>query len=503
MQRIALVTQLAIWIAAALASSLVVDANGQVVVDDPNHQAVIRQLLQDQEVFPVTKSEGLIKGATPDAAELLRIRFRQRGIEVDSSQAEALISQLLLRGKGQVASRIDPAIALTPHASGHKGTHGDLAEVDISRTNPNRYGLSRASAMSADGSIYQDGRVVGHWQSKCTKTTVGSRSGVVEDFTAFLRKDYRSGGRTVYEGFVPRDQYQALLDSGVIDSDGRYRDIDELRNEINQNIDAARSGGRDDKPLIKEALLETGRRPSGLSDDTLRQLRFKPTPKTYEEYRAAVAELPKQAKVGEFAEPRIVSPSNRAMMIMSALLLVYEFGTLQSKPLDTRTALGLAAATGESASALNPSAKAVKRVAMKLPKSLRTSVPSARSLTRLGRVAGAAGIVITAAVVGYDILEYSRGNMTKREFQASMAGSGGALAAAGTGAWAGAKIGAFGGPWGVAIGATVGGIGGGILGAFAGEAAVSSYWQALDETELDYSIELLKQKIRAAGINVN
>lgn len=471
-----------LWLLAVLVAVKVLPAHAQVVADDPVHQRVMHALVNDPDVFRVTKSGGFVKGASPDAASALKARFKRLGVDADDIQAAALVDQVLVRSKGRVPSNVDAGTLLSPYKEGHK-THGDLAEVDVHRIDPARYGFSKGNSVSADGSIYENGKVVGHWQSKCEQSLTGSRNGILKDFKTFLRKDYRIGARAPFEGFIPRDQYDELRRTGAIDADGRFRDLSDLRAQVmrSEGPDPARS----------------------LDTETLRQLQFKPLPKPYAEYPARVTSLARDAKIGEYTHRSTPTATSRQARVAALMLAVYDIGSFRLSEADGLSTLSTVATVTESASSLKPSSRDAKRFFERLPKSARPLLPSSRSLGRLGRGAGAAGILITAGVVGLDIYKYSSGQMTKRDFQTSMASSGGGLAGGFGGAMVGAKIGVVGGPLGITAGAIIGGAVGGFTGAFFGESIAAGYWASLDAEELEYSIKLIEDKIRRAGIPLN
>jgi hypothetical protein len=471
--------RLRLWLLAALLAVKASPAHAQVVADDPVHQRVMHALVNDPDVFPVTKSGGFVKGASPAAASALKARFKRLGVDADDIQAAALIDQVLVRSKGRVPSDIDAGTLLSPYKEGHK-THGDLAEVDVHRIDPARYGFSKGNSVSADGSIYENGKIVGHWQSKCEQSLTGSRDGILKDFKTFLRKDYRIGAQTPFEGFIPKDQYDELLRTGVIDADGRFRDLSDLRSRVMKSPgpDPARS----------------------LDPETLRQLQFKPLPKPYAEYPARMNSLARDAKIGAYTHRSTPTATSRHVRGAALLAAVFELGSFRLSEADGLSTFSTAAAVMESTSTLKPSPRDAKRFVERLPQSARSLVPSSRSLGKVGRGAGVAGILITAGIVGWDIYKYSSGQMSTRDFQTSMASSGGGLAGGLGGAFVGAKIGVVGGPLGVAVGAVIGGAIGGLSGAFFGESVVGGYWASLDAEELEYSIRLIEDKIRRAGI---
>jgi hypothetical protein len=169
-----------------------------------------------------------------------------------------------------------------------------------------------------------------------------------------------------------------------------------------------------------------------------------------------------------------------------------------------------ATSVAESAAMAPKLPKSAGRWVSRLPKGAAAYLPGGKSLGNIGKFAGKASAVLVAAIAAYYIYQYNSGTMSKRDFSTSMGGLAGGVAGGivggVAGAEAGAMIGAFGGPIGLAIGTPVGGVVGSLVGAFGGawasESSIDVYWSSLDAEELAYTLELLRQKIRAAGIAV-
>jgi hypothetical protein len=480
-------------------------AAAQIVATDPFHQQLLHEaLVNDRDIFDVSKSEGFVTRASPEAADAIVAKFARMGVTVTPEQARAVLAQILLRAKGRLPSKIDPSMLLAPYADDHRTLHGHLAEVDITQLNSERYRFSKGNSISADGTIYVGGRESGGWQSKCYATLSGSRDGIIEGFTKFLRLEYRSNSTAPYEGFIPRDQYDAMVRAGVIDQNGRFQDLADLRARMEDVYDSMRRGGYDDNPKVKEALQQSQKLASQFTTETLRKLQFKPLPDTYDGYKNRVRQLPEQAQIG----PHAASPPNqakgRAALVALFLSVTWEVGSLgiqPVRPIDLASAgLGMA----QELDGVKRIPKSARSAIAKLPRSLQRLVPSAKNLSLAGKLAGRAAILVTVGVAAWDIISYSRGKISQRQFETAMGGTGGALAGGAGGAKLGALIGlSAGGPLGASVGAVVGGIAGGLVGAFAAESLVSSYWSSLDEADRAYALELLKTRIRNAGIPVN
>jgi hypothetical protein len=209
-------------------------AAAQIVATDPFHQQLLHEaLVNDRDIFDVSKSEGFVTRASPEAADAIVAKF----------------ARILLRAKGRLPSKIDPSMLLAPYADDHRTLHGHLAEVDITQLNSERYRFSKGNSISADGTIYVGGRESGGWQSKCYATLSGSRDGIIEGFTKFLRLEYRSNSTAPYEGFIPRDQYDAMVRAGVIDQNGRFQDLADLRARMEDVSRPRRSGSCNSSPF--------------------------------------------------------------------------------------------------------------------------------------------------------------------------------------------------------------------------------------------------------------
>jgi hypothetical protein len=474
-------------------------ASAQIVADDPVHQQLLSDLLTyDRDAFEVSKTEGFVTRARPEAAKALKARFARIDVSVSDEQARAVVEQMMLRAKGRSPANIPPASLTLPFSDKHRTLHGHLAEVDIVASNPARYGFSKGNSISADGSIYSDGKVTGGWQSKCYATTEASRDGSIEGFAKFLREEYRVSSKQPYEAFIPRDQYESLRRAGVINEDGRFRDLADLRKRVDECVGRARSDGYDDHPLVKAALLKTGENAKGFTVDTMRQFQLRPQPDTYEGYRTRVAELPKQARIGKHTAPNAGRRAGKGTAITAALIAISAdaYGASHTSPRAIEIAQSGAGVLSE-LEQLKRLPKPLKDGLSKLPRGVQKLFPSASSLSKVGRLAGKATAVITALLVSRDIYSYASGSTTVREFSAAMGSTAGGIG----GGMAGVAIGAaIGGPFAPAT-AVIGGIAGGIAGAFFSESAVASYWDSLDDADRVYALELFKAKIRAAGFS--
>lgn len=486
-------------------------ASPQVATEDPIHQRIAHQLLDDDEVFFKSKG-GLVNAYAPDAALSLQRRYKLEGVEVSPEQARALVTHMMLRSSGRDPAAIDAAMLLAPYDKSFRNQHGFFQEIAISAADPAKYRLSKSNSLSADGTIYEGGKATGSWQSKCYLTLDGSRDGVVEGFTKYLAQDYRLEHGRRYEGFIPQDQYQALRASGAIDDDGRVRDLGKLRDEMSGVVEeAARGESRGEgqyakKTKVRELILTTGSKLSSLKDTDLELLRFRPAPGTHASYKELAVINNKHGKLGEHAVP---SPhtnprlAGKARLVMAFPLIAYDGATMNWRSLGAFDVAMTATSVAESAAMAPKLPKSAVRWVSRLPKGAAAYLPGGKSLGNIGKFAGKASAVLVAAIAVYYIYQYNSGTMSKREFTTSMGGLAGGLVGGVAGALAGAAIGTLVvGPIGTAIGMTVGTIVGAYCGAWASESLIDAYWSSLDADELAYTLELLRQKIRAAGIAV-
>jgi hypothetical protein len=288
--------------------------------------------------------------------------------------------------------------------------------------------------------------------------------------------------------------------SGVIDQDGRFSDLADLRARVEGVYADARRGAYDTAPQVKQAILESEGFSKSFTVDTMRQLQFKPLPDTYDGYQRRVAELPMQAKIGPHAVAPSAAVKGRAALFAALVSIAWDAGTLRTNPMEMA---GAGVGAVQHLEDLRRMPKAVRDAISKLPRSLRSLAPQARGLATVGRFAGRAALVLTVAIASWDVYSYAYGQTSRRQFESSMAATAGGLAGGIAGAKVGALIGAAGGPIGVAIGATVGGIVGGVAVAIGSEAAVGSIWSGMDEADRRFAIELVKERIRAAGMSID
>ena len=494
-------------------------ASPQVATEDPIHQRIAHQLLDDDEVFFKSKG-GLVNSCAPDAALSLQRRFKLEGVEVSPDQAKALVTHMMLRSSGRDPAAIDAAMLLAPYDKGFTTQHGFLQEWAISSADPATYRLSKFNSLSVDGTIYEGGKATGSWQSKCYSTLDGSRDGVVEGFTKYLAQDYRLEHGRRYDGFIPQDQYEALRASGAIDDDGRVRDLGKLRSEMSGVVEeAARGESRGEgqyakKTKVRELILTTGSKLSSLKDTDLELLRFRPAPGTHASYKELAVINNQHGKLGEHAVP---SPhtnprlAGTAGLVMAFALIAYDGYSLNWRSLGALDVAMTATSGAESAAMAPKLPKSAVRWVSRLPKGAAAYLPGGKSLGKIGKFAGKASAVLVAGIAAYYLYQYNSGTLSKREFTTSMGGLAGGLAGGFAGGFAGAKGGAAvgflgGGPPGAAIGWTIGSIVGSLFGAICGawasESSIDAYWSSLDTDELAYTLELLRQKIRAADIAV-
>jgi hypothetical protein len=473
---------------------------------DARHAEALKAFVCDTEFF-TRLSNGAVASVSATPGDLVRYLKRQ-GITITPDGAGLLLTHVSLKLKGRNPTGISANKLVTAYRQGSTGRHGDFAELDFVRRNPGTASWSNAGSQTTDFTFRgPNGEVTGYGQIKCRSTANKSAHDVVENFVKFQSSDWPGKSSSEFTGLIPRDQFDMLVKSGVLDSEGKMNQqaLQQRMAQIDRTVEADGYG-----PLNRKRL-NAGRAALRGSPTGLQRLRFKPLEQTYDEYRkmsddhdAATARR-QQTKTSKslLRTPARSLPLHASTRKSSAVIGVFT-GLLGLRDMQfsrnaSRATLGvLDAATGIAAESANlydgRQKRALNRIAKNLPKALRQRlIPKVGSVRQFARGAGRVAAVVLVACAVWEICDYTSGATSTREFQSNMAGLVGGIA---SGAAAGAAAGLYGGPIAfitVPFCAIIGGIAGSII----CSSAVDSYWATLDAKDLEFAIKLIRERFNS------
>jgi hypothetical protein len=453
---------------------------------------------------------GSFVGRIPEnfATDLQR-RCRSLGLELDDASARYLTTHAALKVAGSHPSRISNLLKPLAANDGLHGWMGELAAIEgdkdlwYSRNNSMRVDLTRRDPSNSR-------RIVAYGQVKCRSTAATSFHELVRSFAKFHGS---ADGRVFeaqrilpFECHLPADQFDELVQRGRIDPAGRPTDLAALRDRIERlQVSPSSKTGR---LTPSGELVVTGRdrirKDPGLCD----KLVFKPLPKTYDQlqvdarnYADATSKLlPADGIVDSPASRigrRIAASSGLAGIALSLI-------TVSAAPTGVGSisaAGGLARGAGDALKKVSGKQKlALQRVIRKLTPLKKFKMPKVNALRGAGRLAAGAAVAIEVGLAAYSTYGFIRGEVGKREFSTGLGGNAGGAAGALAGAKLGAMMGAPLGPAAAAVFAFGGALVGSFVGGAVGGAAVDSYWNSLDEEELQFSVNLFRERLRDRGI---
>ena len=470
----------------------------------------VEALPRDNKDLLVGGRSGRFIGRIPeDFATTLQQRCRSQGLELSDANARTLAQHAALKVSGTHPSRVSNLLKPLAANSGLHGWMGELAAIEgdrtlmYSRNNGMRVDLTRRDPANPRN-------VVAYGQVKCRSSASKSYQELVRSFAKFHgTADAGAFARQKglpFECHLPKDQFDELVQRGMIDREGRPRDSAALRDRI-ERLQASPSSTTGKLTPTSE-LVVTGkdriRREPGLCD----KLVFKPIPKTYGQLQTDARDYADATSKLLPADGVIESPSSKVgrRIAASTGLVGIAIGLISSGV--APTGVGIISTGGDVARGAGDALKkfsgkqklALQRIIRKVTPLKRFKMPKVDALRGAGRFVGGAAVLLEVGLAAYSTYGFIKGEIGKREFTTGLGGNVGGAMGGAAGAKIGAMVGAPLGPVGVAAGALCGAIVGGYIGGEVGGAAVDGYWGSLDEAELEFSVELFRQRLRDRGI---
>lgn len=469
------------------------------------HQQALHSFLHDSDAF-AKLSDGKISRMSPDAADMLGVKLKRQGIEIDPAAARLLSQHLTLVVSGRHPRTLKPARLVRPYAPGNSGLHGFVAESELIGSDDSLR-FSRKNSLSSDFTRRSaDGVVRAHGQSKCNSTLNKSRNGIIDSFVKFNRTPYHASSALPFEGIIPKDQFDEMRTLGEIDEQGRVVDRESLRSRIRDRVEWARTSPSIG-PKNREAMIEGGSRLLGASDSDLDRLRFRAHPLEYDQVVQRTNELQRMSYAQDsplsVSRASDVAPSNPirigrsgGVVAMMIALAGAEVGSLGSRGVSSPSAIDALAA---SSAALEPAAelkgshkRGLEKILKHLPKQIRPKIPPVERIRTVGRWAGRLGTGVVLVLITYDTVKFARGTIDARSYSAAMSGAGGALAGAAAGAWNGRWLGP--------LGALTGAVLGGVIGALSGEALSNSIFDQMDAADQRLYLDIYREQLKQAAV---
>lgn len=467
------------------------------------HAKAIHAFACDEELFP-TLSKGSVKASYATPSDLAR-HLARHGIDLSDSDAATLLNELELTIKGRNPRKISPADLVMARRPGSTGLHGHFAEIDYVKSNPDYVNFSSDGSATTDVTQRnRKGKVAKYCQVKCRSTAAASLEGIVENWLKFHAKD--RGGSAEFVGVVPKDQFEALVKEGKVAPDGTVRDtemLSEIEGKVKDRVDKGKYGATNQK-LLQD----------GLAAKRSHPLKIAPLPKTYAEYTTdAATHQNNSTKSGSpLTQPAPTAKSSVAVAGYGGAAALALLSLSQSRDLKTAflaSAESMISILEQSKDFSGQQKYQVQRAMRALPKWLKPSMPKVSTIRSVGRWAARAGAVVAVAFLAVDVYRYANGTMSTRDFASSSsqlaAGVAGGWLGAETGLAVGASIGSIFPGAGTVIGGAIGAVVGGVIGSFGGawvaSTGTSAVWASFDKQEIEYAIELIRERYRAMESN--